>query len=214
MIIVFGPVSNIFDLMPLVYFPDDLPKPTSKDHLLMFVKSSLFDDSRAVPILESFPFRTVIIEADNKLVSCNLSEYPDSRAYGCKAKKISERICCLTNCGIYKIGGKRILILPFGQAVNNAADKGLYRRHYAMRVSCRKLLEKEDKKVDAVISQIIPFSVAKKTRMKGRYDYNTLMVERINETYDFQRWYFTGFYHDDPIMKKYENVSRMIHIIE
>ena len=214
MIIIFGPVSNINDLLPLEYPPSDLPVMTSKDHLILFVKTSFLADEQAVPLLDGFPFKTVMIEADNNVFTDKLAEYPDSRSYGGRSKKLSESVCVLTNCGIYRIEGKNILVLPFGQARENASNKPLYLRHYKLRAACRKLLEKEDRTVDFVISQIIPFSVARKYHMMGRFDYNTLMAERFNEKYVFDKWFFTGFYHDDALMKKYRNVTRFIHVIE
>lgn len=215
MILLYGSVPTAEHLIQFSYLPADLGRtPGRSDHVILFVGSSFFADSEAMHILDSFPFKTILIEADNGVYTKYISQLPVCRAYGGRAVRLTEKITFLLDCGIYTVEGKRLLVFPFCQAKNTASDKLLYERHCKMRRRCRKLLEQSERSADHIISSLIPFTLAQRYRISGRYDYNSLLLDRFLDTYTYKRWYYTYMKYDTTLAEKYINVFRGVYVIE
>lgn len=231
MIYITGDTHGKLDIKKL-FNPENYPDgfPTEKDYLiiagdfgLLFDQEQSFWEDYYLSSLFANPWTTLFIDGNHENFE-RLKAYPERLWHGGKVSFIKSKIIWLKRGQIYNIEGKKIFTLGGGTSI----DKGMRTPYlswwpdedisYADCQEAYKNLEKENFKVDYVITHAAPRSYAEKLFNHFHQSYfddkNSDTLEQIKDCIvDFKHWYF-GHYHIDYKSKEFTALYDSILRIE
>lgn len=174
---------------------------TKKDFLIFFSNYNTITDTGVLDWLDERPFTSVVIDVDNSIYE-NSKDLIKTKRFGRGAYKLSDSVYAVTESGLYKIGGRKLLICPLARAEQKPMKERIARYEQQMAKFSKACESNTDSDVD-IITGTPPQIISREIARGSSFDVHSLFYDRFARNYTFKRWFSVYLGIDDVFMDKF-----------